>query len=387
MGKLTPRSVKTAGPGRHVDGEGLHLVVKPSGSRSWVLRVMHNRREREIGLGSIAALSLPEARVEAAKYRKLAKQGIDPVEARRKSKATVPTFAQAATDAHTDLSGEWTDKTAAQFMACMQRHAVPALGRRLVSEITTDAIVSALRPIWREKPEMARKTRQHILRVLRHAKAHGHYPGALPEVAIISDGLGKRPAGGHFAAMPYGEVPDFVAAQLAEQDTPARLGLLFAILTAARSGEVRAAEWRQIDREARTWSRPAALMKSGAPHVITLNRAALAVLDRAEALSNGSRYVFASLRTGKPLSDAALSKMLRDSGRSETVHGFRSTFRDWAAEQMPHIPWNVAEMALAHATGTAVERAYARSDLLALRFDLSDAWGAFAAPELGRSDD
>lgn len=181
--------------------------------------------------------------------------------------------------------------------------------------------------------------------------------------------------------MPYIEVPALVAGELGKTDTPARLAMLFAISTAARSGEVRRAEWCHIDRDARTWFRPAEIMKAGQAHTVTLNDAAIAILDKAKEFNNGKGLVFPSVR-GKVLSDAALGKMLRSAGRPETVHGFRKSFRNWSAEKMPHVPFAVAEMAIAHSVGTNVEKVYLTSDLIELRRVLMDAWGRYAAPSL-----
>ena len=183
--------------------------------------------------------------------------------------------------------------------------------------------------------------------------------------------------------MPFKELPDFIGGQLAKDESPARLALLFTILTAARSGEVRKSTWAEINLDDALWNWPAEHMKSGRAHTVTLSHAALNVLERAKAFYGEQDLIFPNSRD-KPLSDAALGKMMRDSGREETVHGFRSTFRDWAAEKMPTIPFTVAELALAHAVGNATERAYLRSDLRDMRCSLMNAWGAFAAPSLSR---
>ncbi len=200
-------------------------------------------------------------------------------------------------------------------------------------------------------------------------------------------GLAKQPDEKHFAAMPCDDVPTFFSSQWAEPETSARMALLFTILTAARSGEVRAARWEHIDLDAKLWNRPGDMMKSGKPHTVTLSSAAIAVLDRAKILSGGVGLIFPGQRAGSQLSDMTLLKVLRTSGKKETVHGFRSTFRDWAAEQHPEVPAMVAEMALAHSVGTATEQAYLRSDLRQLRFRLMDAWGRFVAPSISQNAD
>lgn len=381
MGKLTALHVKNAAPGTHVDGKGLLLRVKPSGAKSWILRVQHQKRRQDIGLGSIDDLTLAEAREKAAVLRKIARQGRDAIAERDKGKVVIPTFAEALVSTHDEKRKGWSDKTAAQFLSSMELHAVPVLGKRRVDAIEGEHIIAALAPIWTEKPQIARKVRHRISEVLSFAKARGWRADPVPPAKEITAGLAKQPASESFAAMPYTQVPDYFSAQLAKGDTPARLALLFTILTAARSGEVRQANWGQIDRDTAEWRRPSPVMKGGKAHTVTLSAAALAILDRAAKISGDSDLIFPSVR-GKVLTNAAIGKMFRDSGRSETVHGFRSTFRDWAAERMPQIPYAVAEMALAHNVGDRVERAYLRSDLRDMRRELMDAWASFVAPTL-----
>jgi integrase len=379
MGKLTAVGVRNAAAGRHVDGKGLHLEVRPSGAKSWVLRVQYDKKRRDVGLGSIDDLTLAEAREKAAHLRKLARQGLDPVVERDRVKQVIPTFAEAVKKAHAELSKGWAEKTGIAFLASMAEHAEPALGKHRVSDITTEQVIASLSKIWTEKPQQARKVRLRIMQVLGYAKAMGWRTAPLPDARDFRQGLAKQPKGRNFAAMAYADVPDFVASQLTLGDTPARHALLFAILTAARSGEVRQARWDQINREAKTWTRPPEVMKSAKGHVITLSPGALAVLDRAAKLSAGKELVFPSMR-GRMLSDMGLSSIMRSADRAETVHGFRSSFRDWAAERMPMVPAMVAEMALAHSVGNATEQAYLRTDLREMRFRLMDAWGLHVWP-------
>lgn len=383
MGKLTVKQVRNAPPGVHVDGLGLLLRVRPSGSRSWILRVQVDGRRRDIGLGSDADLTLAEAREKAAHLRKLARQGRDPVAERDKHKRKVPTFREAIDSAHAELSKGWEDKTGEAFKSSLLAHAAPVIGGRKVDAIGAADVIEVLEPIWTAKPDQAKKVRRRVIQVLSFAKARGWRSDAVPEAAEIRRGLARQKKSEGFRAMPYAAVPAFIADELAKDHTPARLALLFAILTAARSQEVRLARWEQIDRTARLWSRPAQIMKSREAHTVTLSPAALAVLELAGDKWGQSEFIFPSAREGSPLSDMSLSKMMRSAGQSATVHGFRSSFRDWAAEMMPHVPGDVAEMALAHKVGDRVVQAYLRSDLRALRFDLVDAWGAFAAPGLG----
>ncbi len=380
MSRLSALQVKSAAPGTHVDGKGLLLKVQPSGAKSWILRVQVNKRRRDIGLGSIDDLSLAEAREKAAYLRKVARAGGDPIAERDRKELVIPTFAEAVTAAHAEKAKGMTEKSAAQYLSSLATHAVPVIGHYKVDAVESAEVIAALAPIWTEKPQIARKVRHRIDDVLHFAKAHGWRTIPPPTAKEITRGLARQPKSAPRAAMPYAEVPAFLAAEFSKEPSPARLALLFTILTAARQGEARQAEWSQINREAREWRRPASIMKGREAHDVTLNAAALAVLDQAKRLWGGEGLIFPSLR-GKVLTDAALGKMLRDSGRHETVHGFRTSFRTWAAEKMPDTPPDVAEMAIAHKVGSAVERRYQRSTLLEMRRELMAAWGEFVVPE------
>lgn len=422
MGKLTAVKVRSAKPGTgpdgqpikksYQDGDGLFLLCSPSGAKSWVLRVQVGRKpdgrpnRRDIGLGAVdsdgagqnafaddddriaetplmlrKSLTLAEAREKAAALRKLAKTGLDPVAERDKLRVTVPTFAEAVIEAHKSLSVGWSPRTGKAFLASLQEHANPKLGALKVDVIGSAEVIAALAPIWTDKPVMARKVRSRIGQVLAFAKARGWRSDALPDARELRSGLSKQRRSGNFAAMPFADLPAFVAGELDREATASRTAMLFAILTAARSGEVREATWEQIDLEAREWSRPASIMKMKAGHVVTLSDAAVALLERFTSTDLRAGLIFAGQRGG-PLSDMSLTKALRTAGRTETIHGFRSSFRDWAAEKMPTIPAMVAEMALAHKVGTKTEQAYLRSDLRDMRRALMEAWGRFAAPSL-----
>lgn len=416
MGKLSVAKIRAAKPGHgssgkpvkraYQDGDGLFLLVTPGGAKSWMLRVQVDGKRRDIGLGAVDVdrlgsdafgkgdnrhsdvplmlrrhLSLAEAREKAAALRKLAKSGSDPKVERDRLRVKVPSFAEAVVEAHKALKSGWTERTAKAFKASLEEHANPKLGALKLNAIGSAEVITALAPIWTDKPVMARKVRSRIGQVLAFAKARGWRAEALPDARELRTGLSKQAPGGNFAAMPYAEVPDFMAGELGREATASRTAMLFAILTGARSGEVRNAAWEQIDLEAGTWTRPASVMKMKEGHVVTLSTAAMALLDRYTPKDLRKGLIFAGLRGG-PLSDMSLTKALRTAGRSETVHGFRSAFRDWAAEQMPTIPAMVAEMALAHKVGTATEQAYLRSDLRDMRRALMEAWGRFAAPSL-----
>jgi integrase len=250
------------------------------------------------------------------------------------------------------------------------------MGAARIDTVDEAMVRDALAPIWSEKPAMARKLRVRIGQVLAYAKSRKWRSTSL-DAKEMRHGLARHGKGGNFAAMPYRDVPAFMAAQQALPATVGRLALLFTILTAARSGEVRAATWEQIDLDAKTWTRPASIMKMKVQHVVALNPAAIAILERAKPYSGGSGLVFPGAKPGTQMSDMTLTKVLRDAGECCTVHGFRSSFRDWCAEQMPAVPAMVAEMALAHSVGTATERAYLRSDLRDMRRALIEAWGSF----------
>ncbi|GGC23131.1 integrase [Novosphingobium marinum] len=383
MGKLTELKVKNAKPGVYGDGAGLYLRVKPSGSRSWILRVQFQGRREDIGLGGYPAdLTLAEAREKAYYLRKLARQGKNAREERDREKVRIPTFREAMQSAHNELSKGWSEKNAAAFKSSLSDHVLPKLGSKRVDQITTADVIATLSPIWTEKPAIAQKVRVRLMQVLSFSKARGWRAAALPDSRELRDGLAKQPKSGNFAAMPYKQVPDFLAGQLALEQTSGRLALLFTILTAARSGEVRSARWEHIDIEGRKWTRPAELMKTGIQHVVTLNDAAIAILEHARKAFGEDGLIFPGSRRGSSLSDMTLTKVMRTAGEEATVHGFRSAFRDWAAEAMPTVPAMVAEMALAHNVGTKTEQAYLRSDLQDLRRSLMDAWGRFAAPSL-----
>lgn len=377
MSKLNVTRVKNARHGRHADGQGLYLLVSGTGAKSWVLRVQVHGRRRDIGLGSTAELTLEEARDKARNLRKIAKSGRDPIAARDRAKFVVPTFEAAAEACHEEgPPSRWMERHADAFLASLRQHAFTKLGRLLVDSVDESSVVAVLAPLWHEKPAAARKLRQRIKAVLDFAKVRGWRSTGAPTISPRAS-LGKQPRSRNFSAMAYADVPSFVG-QLREKAISAgRLALLFAILTAARSGEVRKARWSQIDLEARTWTRPAELMKSGEAHVVTLSPDAVAILEQAKPLrSLASDLIFPGTR-GQPLTDMALLKIVKTEAGAFTVHGFRAAFRTWAAEQMPTIPEAVAESALAHTVPDAVVRAYQRAKFIDLRRKLVDAWGAY----------
>ncbi len=342
-----------------------------------MLRVQVHGRRRDIGLGSVAELTLEEARDKARELRKIAKSGRDPIAARDKVRLAVPTFEAAAEVCHTEgPPSRWQKKHSDGFLSALKQHAFPRLRFLMVDSVDEKDIVAALAPLWHDKPAAARKVRQWIKTVMDFSKVRGWRTTGAPQISPQAD-LGKQPRSGNFAMMPYAEVPAFVAAVRSKATSAGRLALLFTILTAARSGEVRSACWSQIDLEERTWTRPAELMKAGEAHVVTLSPAAVAVLEQAMPLRTlSSDLIFPGTR-GQRLTDMALLQIVKREAGPFTVHGFRAAFRTWAAEQMPTIPEAVAEAALAHRVPDAVVRAYQRAKFMDLRRKLLDAWGAF----------
>lgn len=391
MGRLTVVGVRNAKPGRHADGDGLYLLVKSSGSRTWLLRVQVDGQRRDIGLGSVELnarpsdglivipllhrkrLSLSEARDKCAILRKAAEAGLNPILERDRDRRGIPTFEQATELAFAQLKSGWAPRQQEAFMSSMRRHAFPKLGPRRIDQVTVADIQAALEPIWTEIPDMARKVRQRIGTILNFAHGKGWRPTEAPGKSV-SMGLAKRKKPGNYAAMPYSEVPAFVASLKSAPATLGRAALLFTIYTAARSGETRNARWSHVDLEQRLWTRPAELMKMRETHSVTLSDGAIAVLKQVQPLKrNADDLIFPSTK-GTPLSDMTLSKIVREANQPFTVHGFRSSFRDWAAEKMVDVPDPVAEAALAHAVPDKVEAAYKRTDFLAMRRVLLEAW-------------
>jgi integrase len=397
MGQLSALKVRNFGPGRHGDGDGLYLLVKPSGARSWLLRVQQDGKRRDIGLGSVdlsnrspqdrrasddipllsrRSLTLQEAREKAAELRRFARAGRDPLTERDKERRKVPTFEEATKECHAALKGGWSQRQADTFLSSLERHVFPKLGRMRVDRIEASDIRDMLEPIWGKYADMSRKVKGRVSQVLNYSHSKGWRTSEAPTRSITL-GLGKQAASGNFAAMPYADVPKFVGDVSEKGATMGRLALLFVIFTAARSGEVRSARWSHIDRSAKLWRRPAELMKGRVTHAVTLSAAAMHVLEKAAALCAAKPNDLIFSMGKKPLSDMTITKVMRDADIQFTVHGFRSSFRDWAADKMPQIPDPVAEAALAHSVPDKVERAYKRTDFLEMRVKLLEAWGAF----------
>ena len=387
--KLTARAAATTKPGRYGDGRGLYLAVSATSARKWVFRFTIAGRVTEMGLGN-AAVSLAQAREKAAEARKLVAAGVNPIEARREAgrlKAGKPTFGQCADALLEAKSPEWrNDKHRAQWKMTLETYA-SRLWSVPVDAVDTEAVLGVLQPIWQSKPETASRLRGRIETVLDAARAKGHVTRNEANPARWRGHLDKllpkrqKLTRGHHAAMAFDDVPEFIG-KLREREAVAALALEFAILTAARSGEVLGARWAEIDLDAKVWTVPATRMKAGREHRVPLSGRALAILETLAAARTGD-FVFPGQKTGKPLSGMAMEMVLRRMKVDDvTVHGFRSAFRDWCGEATS-FPRELAEAALAHVAGDATERAYRRGDALEKRRGLMEAWAGFCEPRAG----
>lgn len=386
MSKLTATKVasKKLAPGKYGDGNGLMLLVKQSGARSWVVRLTVDGRQRDYGLGGYPAVSLHEARHAAAALRDRVRVGGDPADDKRRD---IPSFEDLARLVHSQkLPGFRSDIAAAEWWNRLRRHAIPTLGGLRVDRITRDDVLSVLDPIWTAKNHTARKVRDGIAQVMRAAMARGwidHNPAG----EVIAGALLRQPAGGNLAAVSWADVPA-VMALLADHDGSdvLRLVLSWQILTAARPGEARGTLWAEIDFEAATWTLPGARMKSGRDHVVPLSSEALGVLEQARGtLWAGSPLVFPSPRDPqREIDHGSVGRLLKrlgvlaECGRTATAHGFRSSFKTWAIESTP-TPWAVSEAALAHRVGDGVSSRYVRGTLFEQRRALMDQWGSYCA--------
>ena len=392
MPKLTAAKARAlVTPGMHGDGEGLYLSVSRGGSRSWVQRISVDGRRREIGLGPFPAIGLAQARIFAAANRTAVAEGRDPLAEKHeaKRKAAIPTFREAAERTFEANKPRWRNgKHTVSWWQTLERHAFPILGDMPVDRIGREDVLEVLTPIWGVRMETARRVRQRMRTVLRWCMAHGYVAdnvageaidGALPPMPRLK---------AHLRSLPYQEVAAALAMVDASGATMAsKLCLRFLVLTATRSGEARGATWNEIHEDAREWRIPGSRMKAGVEHRVPLSDAALKVLEQAWLLRDQWGLIYpSSVKPGHAMSDMTLTQVLRKTGLAQrsTVHGFRSAFRDWAAE-CTSAPHAVMELSLAHSVGSSVEQAYARSDLLKKRRTLMEQWadfvvGAAAAP-------
>ena len=380
MANLTAARIKTIrDKGRYGDGNGLFLNVTATGTKSWVQRVVVQGHRRDIGLGGYPAVSLAKARERAATNRSVIADGRDPIAEKRTS--ATPTFKTAAETVHEMSRPRWrSEKNGRQWLTSLELHAYPVLGHKRIDGINSADVLAVLTPIWTAKPEQARRVRRRMRSIFKWALAHG-YISVNPAGEAIDGALVPQPAiKEHFRAIPYQEVgATLETVRASGASVTAKLCLRFLILTAARSGEARAAAWDEIDLDGATWTIPASRMKAGLVHRVPLSLQAVEVLRQAAAFRDGSGLLFPSpLKQGRPLSDMTLTKILRSVGLADraTVHGFRTSFKTWTMEQTD-TPWAVGEAALAHQLGNAVEASYARSDLFDRRRTLMQQWADY----------
>jgi integrase len=407
IGKLNALKVaREKRPGLYGDGGGLYLQVTAGGSKSWIFRYWVAERDpatgkpvrdpttdkvkgrsREMGLGSRITVSLAEARDHALECRKLREKDIDPIDAREEARRhaalerakSLKFKAAAATYMAAHRIAWKNDKHAAQWTATLQTYAYPLLGEVSVHAIDTALIMKVIEPIWAEKPETANRVRGRIESILDWATVRGYREGENParwrgHLDKLLPSRSKVRRTQHHSALPYAELPAFMSL-LREQEGVAALALEFTILTAARTGEVIGAQQSEINQRERLWTVPAERMKAGKEHRVPLSARALELT--ATAVEADINFVFPGGRLGQPLSNMAMLTVLRRMGRHDlTVHGFRSTFRDWASERT-NFPSEVVEMALAHAVDNKTEAAYRRGDLFEKRRRLMDNWAEF----------
>ena len=393
--RLTAKGVTAlCEPGYHADGGGLYLQVTAGGAKSWILRFTRDGKAREMGLGSAAVVSLAVARNRAQMARAQLINGHDPIEARRDARkaerlaaAAAMTFEECAEAYIAAHEASWSNaKHAAQWKSTLKSYAYPRLGAMSVQAIDTDAVFGVLNPIWGAKTETASRLRGRIERVLDWASVRGHRAGdnparwrghldhLLPQRSTVQKVV-------HHAALPYAQLNAFMLALVKQAGIAAR-ALAFQILTTARIGEVIGATWDEVDLKARIWTVPGERMKAKREHRVPLSTQAVAILTGLKAVRQ-SQFIFPGLRAGKPLSNMAMRQLLSRMEQTEiTVHGFRSSFRDWAAETTAHSR-DAAEMALAHTVGDKVEAAYRRGDLFEKRRALMRDWGDFCCAGIG----
>ena len=385
MGKLTAVAVKAAmaNPGTYQDGDGLVLRVDKRGRAYWVLRLQRDGKRQDIGLGSGKQMTLAEARQKAVVLRKAVKVDHRDVLAEKKDDAAAKvTFRAAATQYHSENEAGWKSAVyARQWLASLENYAFKKLGDMPTGSISSADIIAVLTPIWQEIPDTARQVRNRICAVLDYSHAKGWRSREAPSGnGSLKAGRGlprQVKARENRKAMPYVALPGFMIA-LRRKPSFGRLALELLILTGLRSQEVRLATWSEFDLESRLWTIPAEHMKRSKAHMVPLSDEALAVLAKADALRMSESDVVFPGVAGQPMSDMTLLKVLRDMSEPYHVHGFRSSFTDWAANE--GIPDAVVEAALAHKTPDAVQAAYRRTTYLGTpdqpgaRVKLMDAW-------------
>lgn len=387
INRLNARKVDTLKrPGRHADGNGLYLVVREGGAKAWCLILNINGKRRELGLGPLSAVSLADARAKRDEALRLRQQGLDPTDvwARNVDDDGAPSFGSFALDFIAGKENGWrNEKHRQQWRSTLKTYAAPIWGTP-VDEVSADDVLAILKPIWVPKAETAKRVRGRIERVLDAAKVKKLRSGENParwkgnlEHLLPPQRKGPKQ---HHPAMPYEEAPAFFR-RLQEEASVSAKALQFTILTAARTGEAIGATWQEIDLEKALWTVPASRMKAAKEHQVPLSAAALKVLKSLKHDRDAEDPVFPAQSGKKPLSNMAMLMLLRRMKVDEfIVHGFRSTFRDWAGDKTDFAR-EVVEHALAHTIGSEVERAYRRGHALEKRRELMGAWGNFLARE------
>ena len=392
MAKLTALQAKAISePGRHGDGDGLYLNVATAGSKSWVQRIVIEGRRRDIGLGSFPTVSLAQARSLAAGNRAAVAEGRNPLAEKHETKAatrkgtpSVPTFAQASLQVIELRRPTWSNpKHAVQWTSTLKTYAFPVIGDITVDSITAADALAVLEPIWTVKPETASRVRQRMETVLDWAVSHGYRldnPAGRSLLKVLPTAKRLKK---HHTSLPYERVPEalrLVRDSRANERT--KLAFEFLVLTAARSGEVRRAEWDEVDWSRRIWEIPAARMKARRPHRVPLSNRAMEVLQAAWELSGPEGLIFPAGADNRVASDMTFTALLRRLDIPAVPHGFRSSFRNWV-EECTETPWAVAEAALAHNIGNATQAAYMTSDLFEQRRELMERWAGFVGGDGG----
>lgn len=402
---LSTLEIKHAKEGLHPDGDGLYLQVGKAGAKSWIFRYQVHGRRRAMGLGSLTDLSVTQARAQAEELKNLTRKGRDPLEERRLEAEQKAIEAEARVKEETlanakvrEVGAEyirahgagWKNaKHAQQWTNTLKTYVYPAIGDLPISRVTTQHVLDILKPIWTTKAETASRVRSRVELIISYAKARGWFEGENPAVwrghlAALLPASSKVKRVKHHAALPWREVGEFMAKLQAMPGISPR-ALEFTILTAARSGEIRGAKWSEIDLQEGIWTVPASRMKAAKEHRVPLSTAAKELLEKLPTVvdQEADQFVFPGPRSGRPLSDMSLSAVLRRMERGTvTVHGFRSAFRDWAAETTFHHP-DLVELALAHTIANKVEAAYRRGDLLEKRRQLMEDWADWCAAGAG----
>jgi len=390
---LTARGIPSLKPGKHVDGEGLTLVLAEAGRGKWVLRYFVGGKRRELGLGGYPAVSLAEARNKASDARRQVREGQDPIYERTVEAERIPTFAEAAASFIKAHAPGWSNaKHADQWRNTLATYAAPVIGSKPVDQIGTEDTLKILQPIWSSKTETAKRVQGRVENILDWATARKYRTGENParwrghlDMLLPAPRKVTKPV--HHPAMPYQDVPGFMV-ELAGNGSVSALALRFLILTATRTSETLQATWDEVDMDARTWTIPGERMKAGQTYRVPLSDAAMDVLQSLPRVV-GNPYLFVGARHGRPLSSMALLQLMRGMGygvggdRGDYVpHGFRSAFRDWSGEVSSY-PRDVCEMALAHVVENKVEAAYRRGDLFEKRSGMMAAWACWCSRGTG----